>query len=65
MPKPERFVVITGGPTEGFEIYGPFNDPDDADAFGCRYCASEGWWLVRLHMPPGGKINEARTLDRV
>jgi hypothetical protein len=41
-------VVMVGGPSNGYTLYGPFGDADDAIAYVERNNIQDSWWLVPL-----------------
>ena len=45
--EPKQYIVVFGDPTSGFEHHGPFDDPEDADAYADVYLDGD-WWIVGL-----------------
>jgi hypothetical protein len=41
-------VVIAGTIGDGFSVWGPFNDFDEANEWAERECGDE-WWVVQIN----------------
>lgn len=54
-PLMEQYVLITGSPTTGFVLTGPFNTREEAGKYALRAYgisqASVGWWVAPLFNP--------------
>jgi len=44
----ETFVVITGNPVDGLDIYGPFATAEEANNWADCEQAGEDWWVAPL-----------------
>ena len=43
-------VIVTGNPFDGFRLWGPFNNPEEATEWAERFCSGD-WWLRLVELP--------------
>ncbi len=45
---PEQSILLHGGPREGFEAYGPFDETEDAADYAEKARLQDAWWVMPL-----------------
>ncbi len=45
------FIVLMGGPLEGFSIFGPFDSQLKAEEWAEKEFGKNCWWAVELESP--------------
>lgn len=48
-PNPNQCILLHGGPGDGFEAFGPFDDADDAIDYAETVRFQDNWWVMDLH----------------
>lgn len=52
-PTTKLYIVTAtaGGPVDGFDFYGPFDDANDASDWAFNELSNASWWVNELHSP--------------
>jgi len=45
------FIIITGNPMDGIDLWGPYEDPNEAAADAERIFRNCDWWITHIHQP--------------
>lgn len=49
IPQKISYVLAIGDPFDGIDLYGPFDDPEDADTWAQDHGDGQAWTIVKLY----------------